>query len=851
MGTAMQHVPSKPDYLTSEDFAFILNRDSHRCALYGKCPRANGNAYCDEELDFDHEQPTALGGDDSLANVRLLCSSHNRGRPVEPIDKWSKPSYWDNEVVPNKLREIQRLAGWDEIALAIEGVEPEKQKHLRRTLLGSTTFLAGATGIGKAILCQSVLFRINQVIGNQFPRVKHVLWLTNDTTLRDVGKTEIEEDAYAIGFVSARPVVHIARGFSDIDAGPNKSDVKVAAAQSLWEVEKSNRELRRSPDEVRHALIGYDTIIFDECDWASDQVRHIARLGNHALQFSLTASPPIEEITDSKERAEDFLKRFVLITPQAVADYERARRLDACLKIIDDDVIIAAPHDAHTILERGEVKNLPERAGPDHVLFRSAICQAVRQADNLETRMKNISEGDYYSPHVMVRMSTIAEARAMHADMVEQLRTMRDRNQLKNRGWDVSMIFQGHERYLEKGARKIESNLNSKHPFMLASRDGGVATDKSKRVLIMCKIGVRGINNWTISHIVDCTNIMSITEAIQFNYGRPLRWRDREDWVDTETKENKKIEFASTRIYIPQSGVHINKREALLKAADFIKNMASRISGAGFMTWVDLLHGRKVTDVDVRIEPTNRPLTDTERFQVQKSLADVTGADDVLTQKTVEDVIVRWPISGKLREKLIEYGLSLAAPKARQKEIGAKSIVDKFKEKPACVMEKLQPQDKYEIDDLVRWIKSDPDYDDAHIRDEYIDQLRIGSKLAVHAVSQRLRDVQVANYRPAARTRRLQGHGDERGVLPELAAELWGKLKNADQACDIGLVNQAINGAANRVFQISAEEAGPMDHPAYHIAILGRYRDTLQRIARSQLIGDGQLGLQLKRFAGL
>src|SRR5215472_13127568 len=102
-----QNLPGRPPYLSQEDFEFILDRDQRRCALYGKCPHAGANACCDQQLDFDHEQPIELGGDDSVANVRLLCSSHNRGRPVEPLAKWAESNYWDSQVAPGALREVQ------------------------------------------------------------------------------------------------------------------------------------------------------------------------------------------------------------------------------------------------------------------------------------------------------------------------------------------------------------------------------------------------------------------------------------------------------------------------------------------------------------------------------------------------------------------------------------------------------------------------------------------------------------------------------------------------------------------------------------------------------------------------
>jgi hypothetical protein len=854
----VQRLPAKPDYLSQADFDYIIARDGHRCVFYGNCPHAHGNACCDEQLDFDHAQPSELGGDDTIGNVRLLCKFRNRGRPVEPLKKWAEPNHWDNKVSPGKLREIQRIAGWDaidDIERLIKQLDLQSQ-HLRRQLLDCTTFLAGATGIGKNILCQSVFFRINQTIGRGYPRIKNVLWLTNDTTLRDTGMIEIENDAFDLGFDPSRPTVHPGKSFADIDLGPNTSDVKIAAVQSLWKVEQQG-ELRRSDREMRDALSKYDTIVFDECDWANDQVRRIAHLGNHALQFSLTASPPIDEIAGSQAQAESFLRRFVLITDKAIADYQRAVTLDSCLKFIGDEVIIGAPHEAHAIRDRGSLQDRSGKMEPDHVLFRSAVCEAIKAADNLEARMQKAEPEHYYSPHIMVRMSSVADVRAMCEDLTEQIETMYGRGVIKNSGWGVSMIFQGHARYVQANERdlaKKDTKGRWVHPFMLACNNGGRAIAGSRRVLIMCNIGVRGINNWTVSHIVDCTRTTTPVELIQFDYGRPLRWRSHiANWID-ESSPN--AEFAQTRIYIPQSSFQDDKRKALLWAAGWIKDMLVRIGGAGFLTWSDLVRGKHTTDPNVVIDVTNQPLTDVQRFQVQKSLADALAASgaEKLTPELVRLAIDHSPYRGAneaVRRKLIQYAQELAdEPALRQQELVAAPLIEEFKLRPACVMEKLHPQDRYEIEDLVRWVKNDPDYDG--IRDEYLQGLKDGQRMAIHAVSQRLRDTQIANYRPAARTRRLQGHKEEpKGVLPEVATELIGKLRQSAQECDSGLVYKAVNGAANFIFQISADEGGPMDHPAYHIAILGRYRDTLQSLARGKLISNGSLGSQLKRFAEL
>jgi hypothetical protein len=853
-----QHIPHKPDWLSQDDHDFILQRDGHRCALYGKCPHSQGRAYCDEQLDFDHEQPRELGGDNSFANVRLLCASHNRGRKLEPVQQWSESKCFDRATVPAELREVQRLAVWD----AIEDLRPIlSQTHdLRSKLLGTTTLLPGATGTGKCILAVSAFFRFNQIVGVNHPRVRHVLWLTVDTTLRDTGATELEDDGFEIGFLSSRPTVQRATSFADINQGPNGSDIKIAAVQSVWVVELADKTLRHDDTAIRKALSKYDTIVFDECDWGNDQVRNIARLGSHALQFSLTATPPISEIMGNANTAKEFLKRFVMITPTAIADYTRAVELDQCLKLIGDEVaVVAGKHDSYASRERGELKDHTGRMEPDHPVFVGTVLDAVISADHLETRMREISPESWYSPHIMVRMRRVADLKAMFADLNEQLENLYQNGVIKNLGWKASMVYQGHAR--EKMVEPNEYDLaakkrngNWRHPFMMARNNNGRAMDGSKRILLMCQIGVRGINNWTILYVVDCTDITTMTELIQFDEGRPLRWKDREDWLDPKAPL---AEFATTRVFIPTSDFQREKIEALMKAHDFMRNMKPRMEEIGFMTWADLIQGRSTADAPVNIDPSNRALTDAEKFQVQELLAKAMVATGSLTEDLIGPALAQKfnHVNDRLRERLTDYAKRLVEkPEFRQHEMAATDLITGFKERPANVMDRLYPQDQYDKEDLIRWVKTDSGYEG--IRDEYLQELEAGKRIAIHSVSQRLRAVQVANYRPAARTRRLQGHGDKktkegRGVLPEVAADLIGKLRDADQLCEIREIERAINGAANMIFQIEAKEGGPMDHPAYHIAILGRYREKLQSLARARLISDGILGQHLQRMANL
>jgi hypothetical protein len=207
-----------------------------------------------------------------------------------------------------------------------------------------------------------------------------------------------------------------------------------------------------------------------------------------------------------------------------------------------------------------------------------------------------------------------------------------------------------------------------------------------------------------------------------------------------------------------------------------------------------------------------------------------------------------------LRDAIIDYGTKLLRkPHLRRREMTAQPLIDAFDQQPASVMEKLEPQKTYAIDDLVRWVNIDSSYDG--VRNDFVEALTDASnKLAhsttVHSVSQRLHMIQTINYRPAVRTRRLQCYDRENpGVVQEIGRELQKNLEAAGHNCESRHIYHAINSAANTLFKIPAHENGPMDQPAYHIAILGRYRKALQKIAYGKLIDDGMLGQALKTFA--
>jgi len=849
-----QYLPHKPSELSSAEWEYILARDLRHCARYRECSRTGQTAFCSDQIDIDHAQPKELGGDDTIGNMRLLCFSYNRGRISEPLEKWAEQNYWDrhDQLVVGKLREIQRLVGWDSIGDIEHQIEVPG--YFRRALLGTITLLPGATGIGKSLLMQAALFRFNKLIGLGFPRVKSVLWLTNDTTLRDMAATEIETEAFeVVKMIDRPPVVHKARAFDDLLRGPMGADVTVSTVQALWKREDGDGDQMRSDGERLAALNHFDTIVFDECDWGSYQVHGISDVGRHALQFALTASPLTFDTTDDPKRAEEFIKRFVLIAPEAIADYERALKFDACLKLLEK-ATVGPKHKGFDFLKSGHVKTENDQNMPrDHALYRGLILQAVVEADNLETRMKETHPDEYYSPHIMVRMDTIQELLAMKTDLEQHLSNLCAEGTLVNDGWGVSAIFMGRQMAKMPAEERDLSRRRGDqwlHPFMLAKNHHGRAVRGSKRILLMCNIALRGINNWVINTIVDCAVNESVGTIIQFDWGRPLRLpMHLAHWTGDKATDDER-EFVTVKVWLPQVEGFETKRDAVERARAFIVNMLPLLRDAGFLTWNDLIEGKRPSDTDVVIDPSNRPLTQGEKFAIQGALAQA-AETNALSKENVESIVAPlFPDVGqRVRKRSIEYAAKLLDPVFRDHETLNTQMVKEVVFNPENVMNRLRPQEVYDPEDLIRWIRHDPRY--KGYTDRYIQRINDSDEIVIHAVSDALRKMQIANYRPPARTYRLHGHKGDPGVLIEIAGELKEHLRGARQLPDNdGEVNKEIVGAAKMLFDITdASEGGPMDHPAYHIAMLCKHRRKLQAMARGRLITKGLLGQAMKRFA--
>jgi len=869
----VQRIPSKPDYMSDSEYHYILSKHHHKCALHSECQRAGAlgqTDFCSPGLDFDHQQPRSLGGDDGFVNIRPLCSSPNRGRPCESLDKWSEPNFWDGKFKDALLREVQAMAGYQAV-MEEDAREPGLISVYRNAILKTITLLVGATGIGKTLMMLSALFAINKSTNDYAerlgqsrysrPRVKNVLWLSTDQTLRDLTKAELLTEAYDLGLIESRPIVLVADRFDDLLRGAMGADITVSCPHSLWKVEGAGKDtVRRSDDEIRQAIEHFDVLVFDECDWASDQTQHIAMLASHALKFSLTASPPIMAGVACRVK-ERFLSRFVLINQTAIADYKRATELDKCLKALPEEPCIqVSVHDSYESLSRGSrhvVENCQAEAS--HPVFQAAILHAVQWADALEQRMKADKPDEWFSPHIMVRLDNINDIKALMLTLPVALEALRGR--LSGNGWEATAIYQGHNKHFPKVEHDLSSKDNRgrwRHPFMLAKNNGGRVDDSqpSKRILLMCNIGVRGINNWPILGIVDCTSRNSVIDHIQFDYGRQIRWpKHLSAWWDDPMAQD----FLRMQVFVPQSVSSKEKVESLQEAHRFISSMEEIISDAGFLTWRDLAAG-KTTDISTpSIDLSSQPLTTADRYNLIAGLGEVVQSTGPIPpsgiDRVVDYVVSRlWPpASDKREEKARSYATRLLEDEGfRKEEVMASSTMADAETHPVDCTTRLRPKEisAYSSEELARFVRYDPTY--VAFREEIIEALKAGGVAFKATVAARLRDEQLLHYRETDRVFRLHGPNDDpkAGVLSELRSSLQGALMDCGEIRreQMGDVGKAVMRAASKVFGIeNAGNGGPMDQNAYHIAIMGRCRQRIIDIARGILVRDGIL----PRFAAM
>ena len=180
-----------------------------------------------------------------------------------------------------------------------------------------------------------------------------------------------------------------------------------------------------------------------------------------------------------------------------MADYQRAITLDGCLKRLtpDDDpisisiedlIVPCANHDSHEKFSGGDRITTNTIAEPDHVSYLAAIMKAVYEADELEQDMRRDRPNDWYSPHVMVRVGSIADIRALLNVLPAMLDDAKDKGRLKGEGWGATGIFQGCEQHVPPDERDLSAKRRGRHRHPIHARQRQSRLSPKQGVNVSC-----------------------------------------------------------------------------------------------------------------------------------------------------------------------------------------------------------------------------------------------------------------------------------------------------------------------------------------------------------------------------
>lgn len=544
--------------------------------------------------------------------------------------------------------------------------------------------------------------------------------------------------------------------------------------------------------------------------------------------------------------SKDFIApRFILISESAIGDYARTMEYDRCLKLLGS-AELGYDSRAYNGLLRGIDFSEDGVISAQHASYLATILSAVKTFDNIETNMRRDRPDDWYSPHLVARFDRIDSIITMVPVAQKKLRQLYQQGDLENDGWDVCWAFQGHFNNKRLLCPASERDLSSKtHPFMLAKQpeNNGRALRTSKRLLFVCDILKRGMNNWPILGTCNCARESSPTDDIQFDYGRACRWPpNRIGWHE----QPELSEYLTTRHFCPPALFPVRKlaletaRQKINELREKIQETVNRKDDPQ-LTWQSILDGI-VIDGYIRTIAPSSILTAEEKFALANVVAAQMRQDG--DPFVAIDVMKIPPSKVDVAKNFVAKLLDQKEAPGIAKELLGLNTINKYEQQPVPVVRQLMPKkiDEYEKFELAQFVRTTPEYNGKGLLLR-LERIRDGDEATVPDIANALRRIQSTMYREQVGTWTLYGEND--GVIVEVANELTIELtKNGILASEAvnGNVRKAVTSACKKLFGIEyAGEDREMDQNAYHIAIREDYRTDIKSMAKALLLKWGLL----------
>ncbi len=810
-----------PSDMSDATYRSILNRnDPHNppCERFasGECASVcqPTNEDGTTSIEFSHRQARSLGGSADADNMFLECACENRKRGAAPDIRFNMPSPFDEAFDYSKLRYSQQR-----VIDEIDSVRPLWTKH-RDKLRELCLLIVATTGAGKGIAIVSALHRIAEIVlcdatSGFRHRPTNIIWFAPERSLATALMNELKTEPVKYRMRESELQTYDAgEGSFNLNKALPRPGIVFACPQFFWKVDSR----ARSDADVVQILSHYDTIIWDECDFAEEQLARLCNLAPHALKFGLTATP----INGSGQ----FLRRFVV---GPVIDYAMVREQDHCLKLfsrgqdsISPNIILSST--GHHREARGNNEEDRDGCSNDNESLRGNIAtirRSILDADEIETRMRSVDKKGYYSPHIIIRAGSVAQAEDLFLQVFNMLPNM----QLSNEGWGVCLMHGRLKDYPCGGGNRMKVPENEKrlgntqkHPWFLAKHNQGKAVKQSKRVLIVVDMGIRGLNNWPCLSAVDLTNTTSMVELIQFLMtGRIGRWPDtKKKWLTTD----KYKEFVSARIYL-QKDSDQDKVDAIEKALSFQLDMVELIGSSNIRTWQSLVYEDVGSDSNIDITPPDNPFSGDDKLQIDVLLNSYCENNqcevDSIDVEAMEDIIDILPpvMSGLRLDRARKYINDIAHDpiKRDERRNHRESLPPPL---PVVIYESPKEPGQYTITELSEWGSVHYKYEPSVLQ-KGMEANPILMDILAKSKNQDDKRLYVA---PVATTS-LQGKG---GLIPRVAGQYaneWirrGIIKEEDRYT----VNKAVNIACKQVFGLDdATNESRLNTPEFQHKLLG------------------------------
>jgi hypothetical protein len=759
----------------------------------------------------------------------LLCAVPNRKKGATPDPaQWPAQSRFDEEFNYDKLRPSQK-----ENMKNVFYCDDLFTNHLRKRLLNHVSLLSLTCGAGKTVLMLAYLYAICAEVNKRLvagPRPCKVLWFTYQTGLCVQLKNDIKHDVIRHRLAPTVPSMRICSETGDLDKLPGQHDITISCPNALWE----SKSQHRSDADIALILAEYDVIVWDECDFARNQIERLVRLSPHALKFGITAAP-----IDANG---NFVGHPFVIAGSA--SHTTVFNNDKCLapmlswdEASDFGYIKPIRHAGHGKFSAGVEQLSPGSHNVKYSLpgSMSAIRQAIGDILALESQMKNEWPDHWFSPHMFVPCSTADEAIELHKQTTHDMQLM---GLSPDDGWLSTVTVsskKGRKEPHETGF--FHENSDLVHPFMRALTNKGRCSHGCSRIAFVVDIGLRGMNHWACKFITDIKRSNSWSEQLQ-TIGRtsrlPLHLQDK---VDDKSFNL----FCHPRLYYPDytASDDVQCNPGAHDAWTFIVEMDERLERSGLPSWPELLAG-EITYTEEQPDDAATPFTMVDQLLVDTALGERIARGEPITDDAIDAIIDTLPQSDDWKTTAKNHARRVrddAEYRNRQVRPSFEVIQPISREEPK------NPED-YTIGELSEFIIRSP-----LIENEYISQLDHPSirKLIGKFKHQEDRP----HFRPVTKIRQLQAADGRPGVLTDIRnsiqrellekglwyKRLWTSLSkevNNQFANLCGIAKNAINPCENDSL---------LDRAHYHYQLsIPSVRRKLKDMVIGELILKGHLG---------